>query len=91
MNEGLADAIILIVGLGIGYWVGVRVGRKVEEPQKAKVRSLFGVKNEITNDDVQGAIGVSDATATRVLDAMERDGTVVQVGTTGAGVVYRLK
>jgi Fic family protein len=91
MNEGLADAIILVVGLGIGYWLGVRNGRKIEEPQKAKVRSLFGAKNEITNDDVQRALSVSDATATRVLDAMERDGTVAQVGATGAGVVYRLK
>lgn len=91
MNEGLSDALILIIGLGVGYWIGLRNGRSVEAPQKAKVRSLFSAKSEITNDDVQVAISVSDATATRVLDAMERDGTVVQVGRTGAGVVYRLK
>lgn len=46
---------------------------------------------EITNNEYQKLTGVSDATATRDLDALEQQGTIEQVGKTGAHVKYRLK
>ena len=55
-----------------------------------KVMALAAEKGEVTNDDVQYALKVSDATATRYLEELERQGRMVQVGR-GKGTVYRLK
>ncbi|KKS54986.1 MAG: hypothetical protein UV20_C0028G0009 [Candidatus Magasanikbacteria bacterium GW2011_GWA2_42_32] len=43
---------------------------------------------EITNDEVEKLLHVSDATATRYLSALEKEGRIKQVGKTGVGVVY---
>ncbi|MDP2638673.1 MAG: winged helix-turn-helix transcriptional regulator [Candidatus Azambacteria bacterium] len=45
-------------------------------------------KTEITNDDVQRALGVSDATATNYLDELEKEGFITQIGKEGRGVKY---
>ena len=44
-----------------------------------------------TNDDVEKALEVSDATATRYLDKLEKEGKIVQVGREGRFVKYLLK
>jgi hypothetical protein len=44
---------------------------------------------EITNDEVEKLLHVSDATATRYLSALEREGKIRQVGKTGMGVAYQ--
>ncbi|MBU1092326.1 winged helix-turn-helix transcriptional regulator, partial [Patescibacteria group bacterium] len=41
-----------------------------------------------TNEDVQNLLGVSDATATRYMDELEKEGLVRQVGTSGPNVYY---
>jgi len=64
-------------------------GRFIEAEKRTKVLNLFTGGTEVTNDMVQKALGVSDATATRYLDALERTGDIVQLGSTGSGVVYR--
>lgn len=81
--------LLLVIGMLTGYWWARRNGRI--DPTRDKVLSLFRDKSQISNDDVQVALGVSDATATRYLDELERMGVVEQVGSTGAGVVYRRK
>lgn len=58
---------------------------------RAKILALMTGGKQVANDDVQRTLGVSDATATRYLDALEKSGDIVQVGTTGRGVVYRKK
>ncbi|TSC86499.1 MAG: Uncharacterized protein G01um10148_485 [Parcubacteria group bacterium Gr01-1014_8] len=43
---------------------------------------------KITNDEVEKLLHVSDATATRYLTILKREGKIKQIGKTGAGVVY---
>jgi|SRR3989338_6754765 len=61
-----------------------------KEQNLEKVLQLAKDKGEITNDDVQFSLGVSDATATRYLEALEQGRRIVASGT-GKGTVYRLK
>lgn len=44
---------------------------------------------EITNDDVQEALGVSDATASRYLTELEERGEITQIGEEGRHVSYK--
>lgn len=46
---------------------------------------------EITNDIYEQMTGISNAQAERDLDALEKEGILVQVGKTGRSVKYRLK
>lgn len=50
---------------------------------------LFTGEEEIANDDVEGLLGVSDATATNYLSELEEEGKIVQIGTVGRPVRYR--
>lgn len=85
------DSLIwLVIGIGGGYLWGKKVAMEAE-PRGDRVMSLFRLKDAISNEDVEVVLGVSDATATRILDELEKSGQVVQEGSTGAGVVYRKK
>lgn len=53
-----------------------------------KIMALFLKKPQITNDDVEKLLHVSDATATRYLSTLEKEGKIKQVGKTGTGVSY---
>ena len=46
---------------------------------------------QITNNDVEKLIGVSDATAERYLNELEQEGKIKQIGLTGQSVHYELK
>ncbi|MBT3413180.1 MAG: winged helix-turn-helix transcriptional regulator [Candidatus Jacksonbacteria bacterium] len=83
-----------VVGIVIGIlWVKRKKPAAVEttepEGQGDKVMKLFLDKDEIKNNDIEELLGVSDSTATRILDALEKEGKIVQDGHTGRGVVYR--
>jgi len=80
--------VFLALGLIIGYWWG-RYMVQPPDPTREKILALFTRGAHITNDDVQKALRVSDATATRYLDRLEKSGDITQVGSTGAGVSYR--
>ena len=56
-----------------------------------KILKLFDNKTEITNDDVQKLLGVSDATATNYLNELEQEGRITQIGKEGRGVKYTRK
>lgn len=58
------------------------------EKKYVKIMELFAKQTAITNDDVQGLLRVSDATATRYLTELEKRDKLKQVGTTGRGVSY---
>jgi len=62
---------------------------KEKEENTAKVREFFKQKEQAVNDDIQKLLGVSDASATRYLDELEKDGFIRQVGDTGSGVYYK--
>ncbi len=71
---------------------GVNTRRQNEKEQnKEKILGMFAAKKEITNDDVENSLGVSDATATNYLNELEQEGKIEQVGQTGRGVFYRAK
>jgi len=53
-----------------------------------KIKGLFARQTKVANDDVQTLLGVSDATATRYLDELEKQGIIRQVGQTGKHVYY---
>lgn len=58
---------------------------------KEKVLALLVEKGQLSNADIREALGVSERTAVRYMDALEREGKVEQVGNTGRGVLYRPK
>lgn len=53
-----------------------------------RVMSLFLKQSKITNDEVEKLLHVSDATATRYLSQLEKEGKIKQSGKTGKGVKY---
>lgn len=58
---------------------------------KTEVLKLFENKPELTNADIRKALTISDASAVRYMDELEKEGKIEQIGDTGRGVVYRLK
>jgi len=69
-----------------------KASAKIQSKKKAKLEKIMlalNVKNKITNDEVEKLLHVSDATATRYLSALEKEGRIRQVGKTGTGVVYQ--
>jgi predicted HTH transcriptional regulator len=53
-----------------------------------KVMSLFLKHSKITNDEIEKLLHVSDATATRYLSQLEKEGKIKQMGKTGKSVFY---
>lgn len=53
-----------------------------------KILEALNAKGIITNDGVEKLLHVSDATATRYLATLEKEGRIVQVGRTGKAVAY---
>lgn len=61
---------------------------KGKEVNKQQLLEFFESARKVTNNDVEKLLGVSDATATRYLDELEKEGRVRQVGKTGRHVYY---
>jgi hypothetical protein len=53
-----------------------------------KILTLFSEKTQITNDEVEKLLHVSDATATRYLEQLEKEAKIRQVGKTGKHTHY---
>ncbi len=53
-----------------------------------RVMTLFAKQTTITNNEVEKFLHVSDATATRYLSTLEKEGKIKQSGKTGKGVSY---
>lgn len=53
-----------------------------------KILEALSAKGKITNDEVEKLLRVSDATATRYLSTLEKEGKIKQEGKTGTGVMY---
>jgi len=56
---------------------------------KKKILAYFQSRRQLTNDQIQKLLGVSDATATRYLEELEKEGRIKQVGRTGRYVFYK--
>ncbi|MFA6027244.1 MAG: hypothetical protein WC727_12480 [Ignavibacteriaceae bacterium] len=53
-----------------------------------KVMAMFLKKSKVTNDEVEKFLHISDATATRYLSQLEKEGKIKQTGKTGHSVFY---
>lgn len=70
------------------------LGRDAQKHKnKEKILALFsGAKQEeLNNEDIRSALGLSRRSVTRYMTELEREGEVEQVGDVGRGVMYRLK
>ena len=94
----VALATIALIGLGAYQLLGkdskpmdVLVSKQTEEKEhnKQAILDLMESGNQpLTNEHLRQMSGVSEATATRYLDELEKEGKVKQVGKTGAHVFY---
>ena len=64
---------------------------KEKEENRRKILEILKNRDEIANKDVERETGVSDATATRYLDELEKEGVLEQIGRIGTGVYYKKK
>ena len=83
---------ILVGSLALLFFAWHEFSKKdatqVQDERRAKLLALFRGGAEVTNDDVERELGVSDATATRYLEGLEQEGFIRQVGVEGRGVHY---
>ena len=88
--------ITLIIGFLLGYFVAskkqkisfISKQREEKERNKQAIYELLETNHPLTNNDVEMMLGISDATATRYFDELEKEGKVKQVGKTGRYVHY---
>lgn len=64
---------------------------KKKTENKEKILDFLCKNEKVVNNDIEKFLGVSDATATRYLDELEKEDKIVQIGTTGNAVYYVLK
>ena len=91
--------IVAVVGIALGAYFTSRksVGGLISEQSKKKAENKEKVfayvqKNrKVKNRDVEKMLGVSDATAERYLDELEKEGKIEQHGKTGNAVYYVLR
>ncbi len=91
--------LVTIAGVVLGLYLGRRrkclmMGEKNEkEENKEKILKALRQSQDkkITNNDIEKLLGVSDATATRYADELEKEEKISQSGITGRGVYYILK
>ncbi len=92
--------IIAIVLLGY-FWIKNKVkkcgfplvkARLIKQVNKNKAKNkileLFKTRDKINNTDVENLLSVSDATSTRYLEELEKEGKIAQHGKIGRGVFY---
>ena len=85
-----------IVGFLLGWTLASRnrdgglISRQSENKERNKraIFELLETNHPLTNDEVEKMLGISDATATRYFDELEKEGKVRQVGKTGRHVHY---
>lgn len=64
---------------------------KRTEKRKEKIMERVRVQGRITNDEVEDLLNVSNNTALKYLNELEREGKLEQNGATGRGVYYTPK
>jgi len=86
--------LIAALGIGLGMYLAPKGGTFLntqsltKNKRKRQILTLFIDQEEITNNDVESLLKVSDATATRYLDELEKEGRIQQIGTKGRSVYY---
>jgi len=83
------DSSVKIIGEGLSQYQ--KELQKVKEDRKSQILELFKTKKELTNNDVEKFLGISDATATRYFDELEKEGIIEAFGDSKKATKYRLK
>jgi predicted HTH transcriptional regulator len=91
--------LVAIAGIALGMYIARRkantgfIAKQVEQKteNKQKILEFVQANGKIQNNDVEKLVGVSDATAGRYLDELEKEGKLTQHGDIGQGVFYTLK
>jgi Fic family protein len=92
--------IYITLGLVVGYLLGLAfkksglVDQRRTDQKKQnldKIMDYLQTHDQIKNDDVEHLLNVSNATAERYLDELEKQGALTQVGEIGQGVYYKKK
>ena len=95
--------ITLVVGIIFGGIAGYFIGKRnkaetfTNDAERIKSENITKLKdylsnqtdNEINNEDVRKLLNVSDTTACRYLDELERGNLIKQIGTDGPKVYYK--
>ncbi len=95
----LVLTIVAIAGIALGMYIARRnanagfIAKQVEHKTENKQKILAFVQQhgKIKNNDVEKLVGVSNATAERYLDELEKEGKLTQHGIIGQGVFYTPK
>lgn len=62
---------------------------EAKDENMRRLREYIAGRKEVANDEVERLLGISDSTATRYLDELEKEGLIRQLGHTGSGVRYK--
>jgi len=89
----------IIIGFVAGYFIGKRNKSEtfINDAEKMKSENMTRLNDfiteetdgEINNGDVRKLLNVSDTTACRYLDDLEKEGLIKQVGSDGPKVYYK--
>jgi len=91
--------IVAVVGIALGMYIARRnanagfIAEQIAKKTGNKQKILVFVQEhgKIQNNDVEKLAGVSNATAERYLDELEKEGKLTQHGVIGQGVFYTPK
>lgn len=101
MTQFIIFLIIGVVGIVAGYYFAVskkikknkgliEKQREEKEINKKRVLEYAKSKGQITNQEAEELLGVSDATSERYLDELEKEGAFKQIGRSGPKVYYKI-
>ena len=90
--------IVALAGIALGMYLARRgkgdlISEQAEKKteNKKKILEFAQANGKIQNNDVEKLAGVSNATAERYLDELEKEGKLTQHGAIGQNVCYTLK
>ena len=91
--------IVALAGIALGMYIARRkanagfIAKQMEQKaeNKQKILAFVQANGKIQNNDVEKLAGVSNATAERYLDELEKEGKLTQHGTIGQSVFYTPK
>jgi len=90
--------IVALAGIALGLYLARRgkidlISEQAEQKveNKQKILTFVQERGRIQNNDVEKLAGVSNATAERYLDELEKEGKLTQHGVIGPDVFYSLK
>ena len=91
--------VVAVVGIALGMYIARQkanagfIAKQMEQKakNKQKILTFIQANEKIQNNDVEKLAGVSNATAERYLDELEKEGKLTQHGIIGQGVFYTPK